>query len=87
MGNVTTKIAERANNMYSMINFPSKKALKEAVAQGKEVTIFQPNDMMGNPKAAPDYTGTACLEGPHYPKPHKWYATVTVTSGKVTKVS
>jgi hypothetical protein len=73
--------------MYSTINFPSKKALKEAVTQGRKVTIFQPNDMVGNPKAAPDYTGSACLEGPHYPKAHSWYATVQVTQGVVTKVS
>jgi len=73
--------------MYSSINFKSKKQLKEAVAAGKQVNIFQPNDMFNNPKGAPDFTGTATLEGPHYPEPHKWYATVKVEKGVVVKVS
>lgn len=30
--------------------------------------------------------GEAFLEGPHYPKPHRWYAKVQVTDGVVTKV-
>lgn len=75
------------NPMYTNINFKTKKALKEAVAQGVAVAIFQPNDMVGNPKADPDYSGQATVEGPHYPKPHSWYATVTVNCGKIIKVS
>lgn len=51
------------------------------------VTIYQPNDMFGNPQAKPDYSGKACVEGPHYPEPHRWYATVTVENGEVVKVS
>ena len=31
--------------MYTDINFKTKKALKEAVAAGKEVTTFQPGGM------------------------------------------
>jgi hypothetical protein len=72
--------------MYATIDFKSKKALKEAVAAGQQVTIFQPNDVFGNPKASPDFSGEASLEGPHFPKPHSWYATVTVVNGVVTKV-
>lgn len=72
--------------MYCTQNFKSKKALKEAVAAGKQLTIFQPNDMFNNPKAAPNYSGEAALEGPHYPAPHSWYATVTVANGVITKV-
>jgi len=72
--------------MYTSINFKSKKALKDAVAAKNPVTIFQPNDMFGNPKGAHDYTGEACVEGPHYPEPHRWYATVTVVNGTVVKV-
>ena len=72
--------------MYTHINFKSKKALKEAVAAGKEVTIFQPNEMFPNPKASPDFTGTAAVEGPHYPEPHRFYATVELVNGKITKV-
>ena len=52
----------------------------------RPVTIYQPNDMFGNPKAEPNYSGTACVEGPHFPESHKWYATVTVEKGIVVKV-
>lgn len=72
--------------MYSTVNFKSKKELKQAVADGKLLTIFQPNDMFDNPKAARNYSGSATLEGPHYPQPHKWYAQVEVTDGYITKV-
>jgi hypothetical protein len=73
--------------MYASVNFKSKKAFREAVASGDTVTVWQPNDMFGNPKALPTYTGTATVEGPHYPEPHKWYANVHIADGKVTKVS
>jgi len=72
--------------MYTHTNFKSKKALKEAVAAGKEVTIFQPNEMFPNPKAAPDFTGKATIEGPHFPEPHKFYAEVEMVNGKIVKV-
>ena len=66
--------------MYCEINFKTKKALKEAVASGKEVRIFAPG--LGTPKD----NGTEFLEGPHYPAPHSWYAEVEMTDGKVIKV-
>lgn len=72
--------------MYTDRNFATKKAFKDAVIAGKQVTIYQPNDMFGNPKASPNYSGTATIEGPHYPQPHKWYAQVTLENGIVTKV-
>ena len=66
--------------MYASKNFPTKKALKEAVANGEEVTIFAPG--LGTPKV----NGAEFLEGPHYPKPHTWYAAVEMKDGKVVKV-
>jgi hypothetical protein len=30
--------------------------------------------------------GTETVEGPHYPKPHTWYAKVTMKNGVVVKV-
>lgn len=69
--------------MYTTINFKSKKALKEAVAAGQKVGIFQPGPFGGNEPA----NGKVCLEGPHYPEPHKWYATATIENGYVVKVS
>jgi hypothetical protein len=66
--------------MYTVKNFPSKKALKEAVAKGEEVRIFAPG--LGTPAE----NGRETLEGPHYPKPHRWYAEVEMKDGKVVKV-
>jgi hypothetical protein len=73
--------------MYTSINFKTKKAIKEALAQGREVTVFQPNDMFGSPQAKPDYSGRVTLEGPHYPEPHRWYASGQVENGRLVKVS
>jgi len=52
------------------------------VAAGKEITIFQPGPFGGNELS----DGTTAVEGPHYPKPHTWYASVTLKNGKVIKV-
>ena len=67
---------------YTHENFRTKKALKEAVKAGKEVTTFQPGPFGNNPQ-----NGTISLEGPHYPEPHKWYARATLKDGKVIKVT
>ena len=72
--------------VYTNTDFKTKKAFKEAVASGQPVSIYQPNDLFDNPAGKPDYTGSASVEGPHYPKPHTWYAQVTVVNGLVTKV-
>lgn len=73
---------------YTDKNFPTKKALKEAVAaynadpeHNRPVTIYNP----GLGTAPTD--GTAYLEGPHYPEPHRWYAKATVKGGVVVKVT
>ena len=69
--------------MYTDINFPTKKALKEAVANPDiMVTVFQPGPFAGGTPR----DGEVSLEGPHYPKPHKWYAHATLENGVVTKV-
>ena len=72
--------------MYTSINYKTKKALKEALASGKVVTVFQPNDLFGNPQARPLYSGTVVLEGPHYPEPHRWYAQAELVNGSIVKV-
>jgi hypothetical protein len=66
--------------MYVDPNFTSKKQLREAVKTGKPVVVFSPG-----PFPCPD-NGRVTIEGPHYPKPHKWYAQVMVANGRVTKV-
>jgi len=68
--------------MYCNTNYKTKKALKEALKAGVSIRVFQPGPFGGNePK-----NGTVTLEGPHYPAPHSWYATATLTDGLVTKI-
>lgn len=66
--------------MYTDFNYPTKKALKQAVANGKQVTVHQPG--LGQPPA----NGTVYLEGPHYPAPHSWYAEAKLANGIIVKV-
>jgi len=68
--------------MYVSPNFKTKKALKQAVANGNEVTIFQPRPFGGNEPT----DGPSSAEGPHYPKPHTWYASIEMKDGLVVKV-
>ena len=68
--------------MYCDTNFRTKKALKEAVASGQAVTVFQPG-----PFGSGDCSnGKFCVEGPHYPEPHRWYASVQVKDGRIVSV-
>jgi hypothetical protein len=66
--------------MYVSPNFKTKKAFKEAVANGDRVVVFSPGPF----PVAND--GTGSVEGPHYPEPHRWYATVTFRDKVVTSV-
>ena len=84
--------------MYATRNFKTKKALKEAVRDYNviaalespptdvlkiaEVTYFQPGPFGGKELQ----TGTFCVEGPHYPEPHKWYATCKAVDGRIVSV-
>lgn len=65
---------------YVEPNFKTKKALKEAVAAGQHVSIFSPGPF------GCKQNGSETVEGPHYPKPHSWYASVEVKDGLVVKV-
>ena len=75
----SAKSAER-HKMYTVKNFKTKKELKEAVANGDQVELFAPG--LGQPKI----NGVEYVEGPHYPKPHTWYAEVLMKDGLVVKV-
>ena len=75
--------------MYTEKNFKSKKELKAAVEAfnanpdtARPVTYFQPGPFGGNEPR----DGQFCCEGPHYPQPHKWYATCTAQNGVIVKV-
>lgn len=74
--------------MYTEQNFKTKKELKEAVkafneGTGKPVYYYQPNDMGFAPLKT---DGTVYLEGPHYPKPHSWYAQAEAKDGVIVKI-
>ena len=68
--------------MYTTTNFKTKKQLKDAVASGKTISYYQPGPFGGNEPI----NGTVCIEGPHYPEPHKWYASCIVKDGYIVRV-
>ena len=68
---------------YTVSNFKTKKALKVAVNEGCEIKCYSPG-------LGPDldrFTGTVYLEGPHFPLPHKWYASAELLNGVIVKGS
>ena len=67
--------------MYCDRNFKTKKELKTAVANGEQVTVFQPGGFFLG-----ETDGRIALEGPHYPKPHTWYASAEIRDGVVVTV-
>jgi len=62
-------------------DYKSKKEFKEAVAKGVPHYPYNPSGLFPEPQ-----DGTTVIEGPHFPKPHKWYARVRVEKGIVTKI-
>ena len=66
--------------MYVRPNFKTKKMLKEAIARNDHVEVFSPGPFPAN------RYGEETIEGPHYPKPHRWYARVNVHNGLVIQV-
>ena len=73
---------------YTVTNFKTKKALKEAVdyyksqSQGPAVRCLQP----GLGPDLSNFTGKVYLEGPHYPAAHTWYAEGELKDGVLIKV-
>lgn len=68
---------------YTTQNFRTKSELKQALAERQKISVF-------NPGLGPDlsqFTGEVCVEGPHAPEPHRWYARVRVKDGQVITVS
>lgn len=65
---------------YVNPNFKTKKALKEALAKGQSVEVYQPG--LGTlPK-----DGKVYIEGPHFPEPHRWYAQGIMEDGRLVSV-
>jgi predicted RNA-binding Zn-ribbon protein involved in translation (DUF1610 family) len=66
---------------YVSPDFKTKKELRAAVANGKRLEPYTPGGYFGCPQ-----NGEVTIEGPHYPRPHSWYARVKVVDGIVTRV-
>ena len=66
---------------YTVINFKSGKAVKEAFKGGVHIEVFQPG-----PFGPSVNDGRISLQGPHHPAPHTWYLNVDVKDGIVVKV-
>lgn len=66
--------------MYTVKNYRSKKDLIADVKAGVRVLTFQPGPF----PATTD--GNVALEGPHYPEPHRWYASAVIKDRVVIKV-
>lgn len=71
--------------MYTVENFKTKKAVKEAIAAHKRgerhaVRVYQPGPFGG----MEPMNGTVYLEGPH--EYHKWYAQGTLENGELVSV-
>ena len=67
--------------MYTVKNYRTKKALREAVAGGEQVDTYQPGGFFPAQR-----DGTVYLEGPHYPQAHTWYAQAVVKDGIIQSV-
>ena len=66
---------------YVNPDYKTKKAFKQAVKDG----IKHKAHIHGSVFSCVQ-NGEESIEGPHYPKPHTWYAEVTMKDGWITKV-
>ena len=66
---------------YVNPDYKSKKEFKAAVTAGRQHYTYNPSGLFPTPQ-----NGSDVIEGPHYPKPHRWYASVDVVNGFVVKV-
>jgi len=61
-------------------DYPTKKAFMAAVKAGVRHDTYSPGPFPARTE------GRDVVEGPHYPKPHRWYASVVVKDGVVVSV-
>lgn len=64
---------------YVNPDYKSKKDFITAVKAGVQHRPYNPSGMFPQKE-----NGSDVIEGPHYPKPHRWYAQVTIVNGVVT---
>lgn len=67
---------------YLYPELKSKHAYKQAIAEGAAITARE-NTPLGQKRVV---DGVVTFEGPHYPKPHRYYGQATVKDGLVVDV-
>lgn len=67
--------------MYTVKNYKTKKELIADFKDGKPIEVYQSGGIFAGPSS-----GSVCIEGPHYPEPHRWYCSATIRDGIVTAV-
>lgn len=65
---------------YVNPDYKTKKEFIAAIKSGVKHETYNPSGMFPTTK-----NGKDVVEGPHYPKPHRWYAAVKVQDGIVTE--
>lgn len=65
---------------YTTKNYRTKKALIADFKAGIPIECYQPGGFF------PLREGSNSLEGPHYPEPHRWYASCVIVNGKATAI-
>ena len=66
---------------YCEVNFRTKKELKIALLAGRKLGVYNPSGIFPTANNGMEY-----LEGPHYPRPHTWYAQATMKDGIIIAV-
>jgi len=66
---------------YVIGNPRTKKVIKEWIASGRIVEVYQSGPFGPHVK-----DGVCYLEGPHYPECHRWYANAIVKDGYIIKI-
>lgn len=67
--------------MYTHEDFDTGAEVKRAFKEGRKITVFQPGGMF-----AGETDGRVCIEGPHYPRPHRWYLSVQIEDSVITRI-
>lgn len=67
---------------YASVDTKSKKMLKERVSAGEKISVTNVTPV----GIEVVKSGKAYISGPHYPKPHSWYAEVDIVDGYITKI-
>lgn len=68
--------------MYTNTNYKTGKAVKDDLKAGKQIAVYD-NSIVATGEPV---NGRVAICGPHYPAPHKWYLSVDVKDGIITKI-